>query len=142
MTAKLFLIAVLLLQSSSPAYGQHPIASFFYDERGSVVRQEQDTNGDGKMDRWTFYNKQGQVERVEQDLNFDGKADTIAFYEGGRPVRQEVSGKTIARSTPGFSLTPTVKSNGAAKIPTAQVGPRFGFIIRTASRCAVRKIPN
>jgi hypothetical protein len=68
MAAKLSVIAVLLLLSSSPTYGQHPIASFFYDERGSVVRQEQDTNGDGKTDRWTYYNKQGQVERVETEL--------------------------------------------------------------------------
>ena len=67
MTAKMFLVAVLLLQSFAPAFGQQPVASFFYDERGSVVRQEQDTNGDGKMDRWTYYNKQGQIEKVEQD---------------------------------------------------------------------------
>src|SRR5512134_2990744 len=93
MTAKLLLIAVLLLQSSTPTFGQQPIASFYYDERGNVIRQEQDSNGDGKMDRWTYYNKQGQVERVEQDLNFDGKADNVAFYEAGRPVRQEVASK-------------------------------------------------
>jgi hypothetical protein len=44
---------------------QQPVASFYYDERGSVVRQDQDTNGDGRMDRSIYYDRDGQTERVE-----------------------------------------------------------------------------
>src|SRR5678816_2814733 len=61
------------------ANAQQPVASFHYDERGNVVRQEQDTNGDGRMDRWTHYNPQGQTLRIEQDVNFDGKPDIICL---------------------------------------------------------------
>src|SRR5262245_971678 len=70
-----------------------PVASFYYDERGNVIRQEQDTNGDGRMDRWTYYNAQGQTLRVEQDINFDGKPDIINYFEAGKPVRQESASK-------------------------------------------------
>ena len=92
-TAQFVLTAAFLLPAPAPTFGQQPVASFYYDARGNVTRQEQDTNGDGKMDRWTFYNQQGQVERVEQDLNFDGKADSMVFYQTGRPVRQAVASK-------------------------------------------------
>ena len=50
--------------TSHPAGSQQPVASFYYDEQGNVIRQARDTNGDGKMDRWTYYNRQGQIERV------------------------------------------------------------------------------
>ena len=52
--SRIFCLAtLLLLAAATPGYSQQPVASFYYDERGSVTRQEQDTNGDGKMDRWT-----------------------------------------------------------------------------------------
>ena len=86
-------LAVLLLLAPNPATSQSPVASFFYDERGNVVRQERDTNGDGKMDRWTYYDRQGQIERVEQDINFDGKPDLFVYYEAGKPKRQEIASK-------------------------------------------------
>src|SRR5262249_17391674 len=60
--------AFFLFLVLEPAVSQQPAASFFYDERGNVVRQERDTNGDGKMDRWTYYDRQGQIEKVEQDI--------------------------------------------------------------------------
>ena len=49
----LLIAPVFLLHAMTLAYCQQPVASFYYDERGNVIRQEQDTNGDGKMDRWT-----------------------------------------------------------------------------------------
>jgi hypothetical protein len=51
-----FSILILSL-STDPASGQQPVASFFYDERGNVTRNDRDTNGDGKMDRWTYYDQ-------------------------------------------------------------------------------------
>ena len=73
------------------ASGQIPVARFFYDEKGNVSRQEKDTNGDGKMDRWIFFNTEGKIDRVEQDENFDGKPDISFFYEKGKLKRQEIS---------------------------------------------------
>ena len=46
--------AAFLLLLDPPSHTlSNPSRSFLYDERGRVVRQEQGTNGDGKMDRWT-----------------------------------------------------------------------------------------
>lgn len=81
----------------SSASGQQPVARFFYNENGSISRQERDTNGDGKIDRWLFYDTEGKVERVEQDENFDGKPDLFLFYEEGKLKRQEVSTKRDGR---------------------------------------------
>ena len=75
-SAALLFAALLLLALAAWSYGQQPVASFYYDESGHVIRQEQDTNGDGKMDRWIYYNLQGQTERLEQDVNFDGKVNS------------------------------------------------------------------
>ena len=87
-------LAVLLLLAPNLATSQSPVASFFYDERGNVVRQERDTNGDGKMDRWTYYDRQGQIERVEQDINFDGKPDIFVYYEAGNPSGKRLPART------------------------------------------------
>ena len=73
--------ALGLLAQPSQTHSQQPIASFYYDDRGNVIRQAQDTNGDGKMDRWIYYDAQGKTERIEQDVNFDGKADIVIYYE-------------------------------------------------------------
>jgi len=89
-----FLLTLLSCAFSVPSvHSQQPVASFYYDERGNVIRQEQDTNGDGKMDRWIHYSRQGQTERVEQDVNFDGKPDVLIYYESARPARQEIASK-------------------------------------------------
>jgi len=63
-SAALLFAALLPLAAAAWAYCQQPVASFYYDESGHVIRQEQDTNGDGKMDRWIYYNLQGQIERL------------------------------------------------------------------------------
>jgi hypothetical protein len=90
------LSATLLLRSGF-ALSAAPVASFFYDESGNITRQEQDTNGDGKMDRRTYYNRQGQVERVEQDANFDGRPDIFFYYEAGKLQREEIASKNDAQ---------------------------------------------
>src|SRR5687767_1513346 len=89
----LFLVSSLYLFAPVPVASQQPIARFFYDDRGTVVRQERDTNGDGKMDHWTYYGRQGQIEKVEQDANFDGKPDVFVHYEEGKAKRQEIASK-------------------------------------------------
>jgi antitoxin component YwqK of YwqJK toxin-antitoxin module len=87
---RIFLILVFLAGAGlSTLAGAQVVARFFYDEKGNVTRQERDTNGDGKMDRWLFYGSEGQIERKEQDSNGDGKADVRVSYENNEPVRSE-----------------------------------------------------
>jgi hypothetical protein len=49
---------------------------------------EDDTDGDGKTDRWSRY-RGGQLERDETDDNFDGKPDTCLFLVDDKVVRRE-----------------------------------------------------
>src|SRR6266508_5251164 len=91
--ASLLLALLYDVKSVPSAHAQQPVASFYYDGRGNVTRQEQDTNNDSTMDRWIYYNRQGQIERVDQDVNFDGKADVTVYYESGKAVRQEIASK-------------------------------------------------
>jgi len=83
--------------SAAALHGQQPVASFHYDERGAVIRQDQDSNGDGKMDRSIYYDSDARTERVERDVNFDGKPDIVVFYESGKPARQEIASKNDGR---------------------------------------------
>ena len=83
---KCFVLIVLVgLISCRLAWGQ-VVASFFYNQDGTI-REQRDTNGDGKADRWIYYNKEGKIERAEQDENFDGKADVFLFYSLPRRER-------------------------------------------------------
>jgi hypothetical protein len=79
----LFVAFLLALFAYGSARGQLPpgvVASFYYDEQGHIIRQEKDTNGDGKIDLWIYYNKDGRVKRVEKDVNFDGKPDIFGLF--------------------------------------------------------------
>jgi hypothetical protein len=49
---------------------------------------EDDTDGDGKTDRWTQY-RRGRLERDEVDRNYDGKPDAWSYFSGGRIARSE-----------------------------------------------------
>jgi hypothetical protein len=119
-----------LTPTSDFVYAQQPVASFFYDDQGHVTQQARDTNGDGKMDRWTHYNERGQIERIEQDMNFDGKPDAFVYYENGKPRRQEVAGNNDGRIDLWYLLDP----DGKVEIQIERVSQPCGSTIRTASR--------
>ncbi len=62
----------------------------YYDETGRLIRQEEDSRLDGRLDTWTFH-EDGRPVRKESDTNGDGKVDLWAFYnEKGNLVRTEV----------------------------------------------------
>jgi len=52
----------------------------FYDDNGSIMRVEVDSDADGKIDEWVYYEK-GVAVKGEKDLNKDGKADTSMIYD-------------------------------------------------------------
>ncbi|MFQ5883182.1 MAG: hypothetical protein ACE5I9_12085 [Candidatus Methylomirabilales bacterium] len=61
----------------------------YYDETGKLIRQEEDSRLDGRLDTWTFH-EDGRPVRKESDTNGDGKVDLWAFYdETGNLVRTE-----------------------------------------------------
>ncbi len=61
----------------------------YYDKTGRLIRQEEDSRLDGRLDTWTFH-EAGRAVRKESDTNGDGKVDLWAFYDGaGNIVRTE-----------------------------------------------------
>ena len=53
---------------------------------GRLAEEQRDTNHDGKPDIWKFY-VNGQLQRVRRDRNSDGKPDIWEFYSKGRLER-------------------------------------------------------
>jgi antitoxin component YwqK of YwqJK toxin-antitoxin module len=66
-----------------------PAATIFY-QNDAMVRQELDTNEDGKPDVWIYFDATGKPSRQEADENFDGRVDDWYVYKDGHLVRQEV----------------------------------------------------
>ncbi len=84
-----------------------------YDKKGTILRVEADTTGDGNMNEWVFfkdgirsraerdvngdkkadtfitYDKKGVITKLEADTSGDGKMNEWVYYEGGKPVRAE-----------------------------------------------------
>lgn len=57
-------------------------------EPGEMVRQEEATRGDGRVDTWSYF-KDGKLVRREVDTRGRGAADTVYYYENDKIVREE-----------------------------------------------------
>lgn len=55
---------------------------------GEIVRQEESTHWDGKVDSWSYF-KDGQLVRREVDTKGRGAADTVYYYDNNQMVREE-----------------------------------------------------
>ncbi len=53
---------------------------FYFYANEVLVRQEVDTNFDGRIDLWVFLYRGVYVERYERDTDFDGMPDVIKDY--------------------------------------------------------------
>lgn len=53
---------------------------FYYYRNEVLVREELDTNYDGRIDLWIFMHDGVRVERYERDTNFDGTADLVRDF--------------------------------------------------------------
>jgi hypothetical protein len=53
-----------------------------------VVRQEEASHGDGRVDTWTYF-KDGKLVRREVDTKGKGTADTVYYYENDKIAREE-----------------------------------------------------
>jgi hypothetical protein len=54
-----------------------------------------DVNGDGVADLWIYYNplKAGEIVRQEEATRWDGRVDTWSYFKDGKLVRREVDSK-------------------------------------------------
>lgn len=55
---------------------------------GEIMRQEEATKGDGRVDSWSYY-QGGQMVRRDVDRLGSGRPDTIYYYEKDKIVREE-----------------------------------------------------
>ena len=55
---------------------------------GEIVRQEEATNGDGKVNAWSYF-KDGKLVRREVDTKGNGRPDTTYYYEDDKLTREE-----------------------------------------------------
>ena len=55
---------------------------------GEIVRQEEATKGDGRVDTWSYF-KDGKLVRREVDTKGQGRPDTIFYYAGDKIAREE-----------------------------------------------------
>jgi hypothetical protein len=55
---------------------------------GEVIRQEESTKGDGRVDTWSYF-KDSKMVRREIDTKQIGRPDTIYFYDNDKLVREE-----------------------------------------------------
>ena len=55
---------------------------------GEVIRQEESTKGDGRVDTWSYF-KDGKMVRREVDTKQTGRPDAVYFYDNDKLVREE-----------------------------------------------------
>lgn len=55
---------------------------------GEVMRQEESTKGDGRVDTWSYF-KDGQLIRRDVDTKGYGRPDTVFYYDNNMIVREE-----------------------------------------------------
>ena len=55
---------------------------------GEIIRQEESTKGDGRVDTWSYF-KEGKMVRREVDTKQLGRPDTVYFYDNDKIIREE-----------------------------------------------------
>jgi hypothetical protein len=65
---------------------------------GEIVRQEESTHWDGKVDSWSYF-KEGSLVRREVDTKGRGASDTVYYYDNDQMVREERDERGIGYAT-------------------------------------------
>jgi hypothetical protein len=65
---------------------------------GEIVRQEESTHWDGKVDSWSYF-KEGKLVRREVDTKGRGAADTVYYYDNDQMVREERDERGVGYAT-------------------------------------------
>src|SRR5574337_641887 len=78
--------------------GRYDLVRFF--EHGRLIREEYDTNGDGRPDVWVSYNEMGEKVFQEEDTDYNGKVRARFRFAGGKVVSKELVSEARADSPP------------------------------------------
>jgi hypothetical protein len=54
--------------------------TFYYYDKGALVREEIDSNNDGKIDIWVYMYSSVYIAKYAADTDFDGKIDKVIDY--------------------------------------------------------------
>jgi hypothetical protein len=65
---------------------------------GEIVRQEESTHWDGKVDTWSYF-RDGKLVRREVDTKGRGAADTVYYYDNDQIVREERDERGLGYAT-------------------------------------------
>jgi len=79
----------MIVRVENDTTGNGKINEWIYYENGIPVKAERDLTGSGKPNMTLFYDSKGQVTKSEADTKGNGKIDEWVYYEGGKPVRAE-----------------------------------------------------
>ena len=60
--------------------GDGLLDDFYYYNREVLIRQEIDTNYDGKIDTWVYLTEGVYIERYERDTDYDGVVDLVKRF--------------------------------------------------------------
>jgi hypothetical protein len=60
--------------------GDGTMDTFYYYDKGSLIRQEIDSNFDGKIDIWIYLYSSVYITKYMADTDFDGKVDKVVDY--------------------------------------------------------------
>ena len=63
------------------------------------MREELDTNGDGKVDQWQYF-EGGKLDRIGYDTSGSGKVDHWDRAPGAFPISSSFSAKPAAATAP------------------------------------------
>jgi hypothetical protein len=55
---------------------------------GEIIRQEEATKGDGRVDTWSYF-KDGKLVRREVDTTGQGRPDAVFYYDNDKMAREE-----------------------------------------------------
>jgi hypothetical protein len=55
--------------------------------KSSPIKNQIDTNGDGRIDKWVYDKDLSTI--VELDIDFDGKPDVRQYYKNSFMIKQE-----------------------------------------------------
>lgn len=112
--------------------GDGKIDRWVHVEGGEAVKVEADTNFDGKVDLVQHY-REGKVSLLERDTDHDGRTDTWDHFQDGHRLRQERARKGGARLTPSSTSTPRARSARSSAAARATASSTRSPTTRTTS---------
>jgi hypothetical protein len=70
-----------VIRAESDNSGNGIVDTWYYYDKGVLTAVQEDTNADGKPDRWEEYDESEVIVRRSIDINFDGKPDVVENIE-------------------------------------------------------------